>query len=443
LTAETIEALTAKAIAKATLRKLKAQSSLLDFIPYTTPQYVAPTHLARYVEALERSTREPVRVVISTPPRHTKSVTTMHFMVQALLRNPKLKIGYATYAQDLSRTQQRLCKAIADLAGLKLTQHSQDAWITQEGGAVYWTSIGGPLTGKGVNLLIIDDPVKGRAEAESKAYRNRAGDWLESDAFTRLEPGASIVVIQTRWHPDDLAGRLIAKGWEVINLQAIDDVSGLALWPDRWPISELQKIREQVGEYTWGSLYQGNPRTKGGRLFGDVCHYDELPRGGYKIYVGIDFAYTAKTHADYSVALTMVAGADGFFYITDVVRKQVDAPTFADRDLVRLRHQYGGGKFQAYIGGTESGVVDFINQRGVNVRKMAAVGDKFSRAQAAAAAWNAGKILVPRRAPWLEEFVSELADFTGIDDPHDDQVDALTSAYADFSGPPRIRLEVA
>lgn len=412
-----------------------AESSLLDFIPHTTRDHRAPLHLSRYVALLERAWTEPVRAVISTPPRHFKSTTTLHWIVQTLKRFPTKRIGYATYAADFSEQQGKLAAFIAERAGLQLVEQRASFWRTKAGGRVDWTSIGGQLTGKGFDVLVVDDPVKGRAEAESGVIREGAWSWFNGDAFTRLEPGASVLVIQTRWHPDDLAGRLVAKEWPWINLPALD-ADGKALCPWRFDAAALGSIREQIGEYEWASLYQGTPRSKGGRVFGEAHFYDALPTSGYQISLGADFAYTSKTYADYSVAVVLLEHA-GRFYVAEVVRQQTDAPTF--RGSLSTLQTTWPGRVTAYVGGTEKGVVDFLVQAGVRIDALPAIVDKFARAQPAAAAWNAGKILLPRGAPWVDLFVSELAGFTGLRDRHDDQVDALAGAFAPFAVPETAR----
>lgn len=395
--------------------------SLRQFIA-ATPRYAVPEHLGPYLDLLERSRRESVKAVVAAPPRHGKSESTLHYVVQSLLLDPTDRIGYATYAAEFSEQQAKRAAFIAEQHGLRLAEQRASFWRTPEGGEAIWTSIGGPLTGKGVRRLFVDDPVKGRAEAESAAYREAAWAWFNAVAYTRLEPGGSIIVMATRWHPDDLSGRLIAQGWKYINLQALSPI-GAALWPARYDVAALADIREQIGEYEWASLYQGEPRSKGGRVFGDVHFYDALPAGRYRTALGADFAYSAKSHADCSVALALVEH-QGLYYVADVKRERVEAPAFR-ATLAALKSTWKG-TIRAYIGGTEKGVVDFMD---LAIDAIPASADKFTRAQPVAAAWNAGKVLVPRDALWVSTLVSELAAFTGVGDKHDDQVDALSAAF--------------
>jgi predicted phage terminase large subunit-like protein len=243
--------------------------------------------------------------------------------------------------------------------------------------------------------------------------------------------------MQTRWHVDDLAGRMIAASNEYINLPAISP-AGTALWEARRPLVWLEERRRIFGEYSWSSLYQGAPRPRGSAVFREPHYFTEKPRQAYRVSIGADFAYTTKTHADYSVAVVM-AEANGFYYILDVYRRQVEAPAFGGV-LKPLQSTYSGAKVTAFVGGTEKGITDFMKQQGVRMDAIPAVGDKFSRAQPIAAAWNAGRVLIQQGAPWAAEFVAEVCGFTGVKDRHDDCVDALAGAFHTFSKPANVRL---
>ena len=188
--------------------------------------------------------------------------------------------------------------------------------------------------------------------------------------MTRVHPSASILVVHTRWHPDDLIGWLQERDagarWEVIELRAIADgtdpndprAEGEALWPEFMPADFLAERRVDVGEYDWSSLYDQRPRPKGGSVFGDV-HLSPPPKA-YRVAIGIDLAYTEKTASDYSVAVVM-AESGGQYHVLDVHRVQVPAPGFAAR-LRGLAAQYPGARMFAYVGGTERGVVDLLNE---------------------------------------------------------------------------------
>jgi predicted phage terminase large subunit-like protein len=406
---------------------------LADFVADMSTRadpYERPVHLAPLIDQLEGVDREPVRALCSVPPRHAKTETILHAIARRLLRKPQTRIAYVSYGYEIACDKSRRAQEISQRAGVTVakTQSSVAHWKTSSGGCVFAAGIGGPLTALGFDWIIIDDPHKNRAEAESSLYRKRVDEWFTSTAMSRVEPGGSVLVNHTRWHPDDLIGRLTGKGrWQPVNLPAVSD-DGRALWPTRWPLDLLAERRAEVGEYDWNSLYLGRPRIRGGTVFQDVHFYDGLPPPGMRIAIGVDFAYTAKTSSDWSVAI-VVGELKGVLYVLHVVRKQCAPPVFAG-DLKVLAARYPGAGMHAYIGGTEQGTIEFLNVNyDVDIIATPAKTDKFQRAQPTAAKWNAGAILIPEGDyPWTSDLVSEVLDFTGVNDANDDQVDALASA---------------
>jgi predicted phage terminase large subunit-like protein len=233
-------------------------------------------------------------------------------------------------------------------------------------------------------------------------------------------------------------GRTV-PAWEIINLPAIRE-DGTPLWHRR-PLSFLEQHR--ANDYDWWSLWMGHPRPRGSSVFRGVKFYDELPKR-YRIGKGVDLAYTAKTHADWSVGIVLVRGEDEhghpLYFVVDVQREQSDVPTFATRlEACDIRWP---GAWHWFCSTTEKGVAQLVTARGVHVDPVLATADKFVRAQPVATAWNEGRVLVPRNAPWLKSFVDEIGLFTGVGDRRDDQVDALASAFtscSQISDPPRTR----
>jgi predicted phage terminase large subunit-like protein len=400
---------------------------LLDYVPALTPRWERPEHLTAIAELLERAETETVKALVSTPPQHGKTELLKHGLVRYMQQRPGTRNGFVSYAAQKSEHESRQMQWLADTAGLQ-PDGSRKHWQTASGSSLVAPGIGGPLTGHPIDgLLVVDDPHKDRREAESATMRQHVIDWFGSVAIPRLHPGASVIVVQTRWHPGDLYGHLADQGWEAVNLPALDD-EGAALWPSQRPADFLANVRREIGEYEWASLYQGQPRPRGGTVFGGEPHYySKTPTRGYTSATGADLAYTAKTHADWSVSVTMLRVGD-YFYVVDVVRKQVDAPAFA----LTLKAQLTKwpGRMLWHASGTEKGAGQFVRKLlGPRFEIAPAKGDKFVRAQPVAAAWNDGKILLPESAPWLDTFLSEVCAFTGVNDLHDDQVDALASAF--------------
>lgn len=425
-----------------------AAEPLRDFIPRLTPGHEPPDHLAPLLDVFERIARgEEVRVVLSAPPRHGKTETILAGYAWLLGRDPKKVHGYATYEANLAKSKSRTARALTQAAGVRFLDDRPGRlaeWHTAAGGGLLATSVGGPFTGQGITgLLVIDDPVKNRLEAESRAKRDAQWKWATDVALTRLEPGASCIVTMTRWHDDDLAGRFLKLGFELINLPALalpDDPLGRAvgapLWPARRPLAYLLERQRILGPYSWASLFMGTPRSREGRVFKDVtlCAPGDVPRGGMRIAIGLDLAYSSKTKADWSVAVVLGL-KHGKVYVLDVLRMQAEAPVFA-RSLKKLLGSYPGVRPRWYMAGTEKGTASFFRTLGVQLSTPAPKGDKFIRAQPVAAAWNEGRVLVPGGddttppPEWADGFVERVCDFTGNgDDEVDDEVDALAPGF--------------
>lgn len=392
------------------------------------PGFVEPVHLTPIASLLERSETEPVEVVASTPPQHGKTTLLEAALLRRMMRHRGPDVRHSAYATYSATRVAEISVPLRERArelGLDVSG-TIDLWGTRNY-RIKWTSVGGALTGFPIDdLLAVDDPLKDHQEAVSTIIRQRNWDWFNSVAQTRRHPGSSCIVVATRWHDDDLSGRLTKAGWSFVNLQAIDDETGAVLWPERRPLEWLQRQRQQIGEYLWAALYQGRPRPRGAEVFGEPTYYEELPTRGYQCAYGVDLAYTAKTHADYSVCLRLLRKGDEY-YVAEVQRKHVDAPSFAL--TLKAMHSDHPGPMVWHASGVERGTAQFIQKHIKALRTENASADKFVRALPAAAAWNSGKILVPTHAPWLDAFVSEVCNFTGLNDAHDDQVDALASAY--------------
>lgn len=419
--------------------------ALLDFQEETSSHLIRPTHFKCYLARVERAVGGGLRVVFAAPPQHGKSQCTLHGLAFVCKKHPTKRHAYITYNQQRAERVAKEFKRILARAGIEV-DGTLDCLQLPGGGQVLFTSIEGGITGEPVDgIAIIDDPFKNVTEANSAARRELVDDCYRSAIETRVHPGASILLLATRWHPEDLSGVLIREGWEYINLPAIAENDndpngreiGEALFPALWPIEELEKKREKVLDFTWAALYQGRPRPKGGTIFHEPTFYTELPVV-YQAAFGVDLAYTESTKADWSICLELwrAQGDDGepLFYVKHVERKQVEAPDFA-KVLKRLHKAKPRLRMLWRASGTEKGSADFMRRQGIPLRVVAPPGDKIVASQDAAAAWNAGRILVPdveafpEAESWLQAFLSILANFTGSGKEHDDDVDALANAH--------------
>jgi predicted phage terminase large subunit-like protein len=431
------------------LERAAGGDSILDVIPRISQGFEAPHHLRPLADAISRSLDGPVRVALSVPPRHGKTETILHACAWYLLMRPRARIAYVGHTAALARKKSRDLRAYVAKLGVRLRSDSRavDAWETEQGGMVLALGVGGPLTGHGVDLLIVDDPIKNREEAESGTIRAKIYDWFTSTALTRVEPGGSVIVSHTRWHTDDLIGRLTdpasdAGPWEYVHLPAImDDGTDHArtLWPSRWPLGAMRDRAREVGPYDWASLYQGQPRPRGSGVFSDPARYvdpgiADARSGPWRILIGVDPAATASNRADHSCAVVVATqGRPGTLDfradVLDVWRDRVEIPQLC-RQLARLSRKWGAPLAIEAVAGFKA-VPQFLRQIDVTLRiyETYPQGDKFVRALGASAAWNDGRIRVPVDAPWVGDFVREFRAFTGQGDRQDDQVDALTVAY--------------
>ncbi|MGA7873051.1 MAG: terminase family protein [Candidatus Binatus sp.] len=324
-----------------------AREDLAAYAAALYPRFELPPHLRILVSVLERVERgELDRVIVAMPPRHGKSMTTSQlFPAWYLGRNPTKSIIASSYGQELASdfgrrvrnfASERLHRQIFPECVIADDSDSVRRFHTTAGGAFYGIGAGGPITGRGADLLLIDDPIKSADDARSPALRRSLQEWYQNVLYTRAEPGAAIVLIQTRWHQDDLAGWLLkehaSEGWKVISLPAIAEVSegwrneGDALWPARFPRETLDRIREAIGTTAWTALYQQRPAPEQGAIFrrewwrpyaGPVeCH---------RTIFSLDTAYKAGLANDYSVIAIVGESRDGY-YLRHVSRGRWEFP---------------------------------------------------------------------------------------------------------------------
>jgi predicted phage terminase large subunit-like protein len=412
-----------------------------------------PAHLVAIADALYRGETEGnVRLCVSVPPRHGKTELLKHFVPWYLKRHPDKTVAYLMHTQRLAERKSGEIRDLVKRAGLNIRKDSKSksAWQLTEGGGLDAMGTGASPTGLGFNWIIVDDPIKSREDAESATMRDKVFEWMKADVFTRLEPGGNIVVCHTRWHADDPIGRLTGEDdpeagggrWEYVNLPAIheepDPVTGemvkVALWPEQWPVDLLEERKREVGPYNWASMYQGEPRPRGGRLFGEPARYVAADLQGARIAIACDPAATDKTTADHSVIVVMAAkgiGLEQKAYVLEVWRGQVQIPELVQQLVIMQRKWQCPVHIEAIAG--FKAVPQMLHRIDPSLKIVeisGAIGDKFTRSQPCAAAWSDGRVLVPiTPQPWLGAFLKEVQAFTGVKDAHDDQVDAMAHAY--------------
>lgn len=279
-------------------------------------------------------------------------LTSEHFPAWYLGRNPSKSIVCATYAQDLAedfgrKVRNQMLDPLYAEVFPECTVAADSASVsrigTQQYGNYFAVGIGGPLTGRGANVLLVDDPHKDRADAESLVMRKRAKDWFQSVAYTRLMDGGSVVVMMTRWHEDDLAGWLLREhadeGWEVLEIPADP-----APWPERYPERELARIRRMIGPREWSALYMQRPVPGGGGEFRRewMRFYHATPSqvaDGQNRYILCDPAGEHRPGNDYTSIWVIGLGADQNYYWLDGVRDRLNL-TERGREIMRLHRKW-------------------------------------------------------------------------------------------------------
>jgi predicted phage terminase large subunit-like protein len=421
-----------------------------EWLSVVTPSYTWSWSYLLYIcAALARvSSGATNRLMIFCPPRHGKSaLVTIRYPIWRLERDPTLRVIVASYNQLLANRFSRQSRRLA--AGrieLDRERRAVEEWQTAEGGTYRAIGVGAGITGQGGDLIMIDDPIKSREEAESAAYREMVWDWFTNDLWTRREPGASMILIQTRWHEDDLAGRILASEdgpkWTVIELPAEAEGNdplgrevGAALCPERYDLSALSEIRAVLGTYAYMALYQQKPSPPGGALIQRAW----LPITTAAVAVAWrcrywDKAASTTAAAKYSAGVLLAITPEGRILIEDVVRgqwgtherRQVMLQT---AQLDRQRHAYGVVTYIEQEPGSSG--LDSVNDEirllsGFDVHADRPSGDKDTRLRPFAAQAEAGNARL-LQGDWNAAYIDEMAALpTG---KFRDQADATAGAF--------------
>jgi predicted phage terminase large subunit-like protein len=407
---------------------------------WTVPEHVRLIN--EHLAAVERG--EIDRLAIHMPPRHGKSETvTIRFPLRWIERRPADNILVTGYNERFARKfSRRIRNMAAERSLVAADKSAADEWATSRGGLVMARGVGNPPTGTGFNLILIDDPVRRREDAESEAYREKAWDWYTDDLYNRLEPGAPLVLVMTLWHEDDIGARAVASEpgrWTVLKLPAISG-AGAALWPERFPVPALERIQrvmiQNEGARSWEALYQQNPTPREGSVFKvsklEYVDAADVP-GDLVLCRAWDLAATSGA-GDYTAGVLVGRSDEGYVYVLDSVRGQWEPAARNQRKretaaqdgrhvTIRLPQDPGqAGKEQA---GSLTRML-----AGYPVKALPISGDKQVRADPFAAQVNAGNVRIVRGA-WNAAFVEELRTFPA--GKNDDQVDAAADAFNEVS----------
>ena len=477
-------------------KRALARRHLLAFVQRYEPNYIAGwVHKVICDELMEFSRAvcagEAPRLMITMPPRHGKSLlASQYFPAWHLGNNPSHEFINTSYSQslqmDFSRKIQELIKSddyhlLFGNFGITKKNEAIERWSlfdldknARTGGGVLAAGVGGPITGRGAHVAIIDDPVKNREEAESQIIREGAKSWYSSTLYTRLAPGGGILIIQTRWHDDDLSGWLLnemaiaqkemketgewpedADRWRVVNFPALaigdEDyrLRGEALHEDRYPIGALLKIKRAQAPRDWAALYQQNPQVEEGAYFDkkDIRYYKVgSPSQHLDIYVAGDLAISKADTASWTVFI--VAGLDeaGNIWILDEYRGRWNANEIINV-MFKIQDKYHPRQFGLEKGHISLTMDAFLQSR-IRAEKRydfhyielkPGKADKQLRARSIQGLMSHGRVFWPEGALWVTDCINELLRFpNGV---NDDRVDAAawlgkmlaTKAYSGFS----------
>ena len=401
------------------------------------------------------------------PPRHGKSeVVSKKFPAWYLGRNPDKEVIVSSYSADLAYDFSRIARNTfrewgPKLWGLSLAGDSGAVgrWgVRDYRGGFVAAGVGGPITGRGAHVAIIDDPFKNYEEAASETIREKVLNWYKSTLRTRLAPGGAIVLVMTRWHEKDLAGELEramaedGEQWEIIDLPALakeNDILGRQndepLWPDRYSLSELEAIKTALGSYLWAALYQQRPSPAAGNKFkrawfryfeiidgqgvlhtpGEEEETKRFPLNRCWCFQTCDPAGSTKTSADYFVLGTWLVTPHKDLLLRDIIRVRLEGP-----DQPKLFEQ-GYQRWNPKLQGVETkamGLTLFqtLRRKGLPIIDLKAEVDKETRALPVMARMEAGTVYFLKNAPWLGSYEDELLMFPKGE--YDDQVDVTSYA---------------
>ena len=447
-----------------------SRRNLLDFLIFDgNGRYKNASHIQfltdkaqQFVEDV-KSGKSP-RLFISMPPRHSKSETmTKKYPAWVIGNNPDFEIIIASYSMDLARDFGKIARDTyrehsKSGTGIFKTvidrdKSAGDNWgILEHRGAVVSTGVGGSATGKGAHIAIIDDPFKNREDANSRLQRDKVWAWYQSTIRTRLAPGGGIIIIQTRWHEDDLVGRIVkemengtGETFESIVLPAIAEENdilgrkvGEPLWEERYGIDELENIKKAIGSREFSALYQQKPQVEDGGLFKrqyfkyfDVKN-DFIIADNKNVNIKdcfyfqtIDTAMSTHKNNDFTVIATFICDREWNLYLVDLMLERLEVPDQWNV-IKQYRHKYNL-RFQAIESKSSGiGIMQQAKREGMPLKELKADTDKMTRALNISVMFENGKVFFNKKLEKLLELEEQLLKFPNA--VHDDAVDVCSYA---------------
>lgn len=440
-----------------------SRTNLAAFVKTTMPSYsIGWVHreicgrLMRFLNDVLN--QKSPRLILTMPPRHGKSqLVSKHFPAWCFGVAPDISIISATWGSDLAmrvnKDVQRIMDSSVygdifpnstlsrkgDRSSNKATRTTDLFEIPGYAGSFRSTGVGGGITGMGCDILNIDDPLKDRRDANSATVRQRIWDWYTSTAYTRLSPGGGVLVTLTRWHEDDLVGRLIdamqkedGDQWTIINYPAIAEhdekhrKEGEALHPERYPLKMLERIRTNVGSYDWNSLYQQHPSPLGGGMYKTQWFnlYDDkdLPPFFDKTFMSWDMTFKNTEGSDF-VACVVFGKKGARYYVLDIVYERMDFVTTLS--VFCQMAQKWPQAIAKYVEDKANGtaIINVLQSKVQGIIPVNPRESKVARAAAVTPVFEAGNVYLPKNHPLTDKLIDQHIKFPN--DAHDDLVDAM------------------
>ena len=422
---------------------------LLKWIPSISPEFDEPTHLgdvgdlfAEALAGLRGETQDPLRAICTIPIRHFKTETFLHGVLWLLEQIPSLRIVFMTHSHERAKHIGKRLREIAERTKVGPTRGWNEIhnWQNEQGGGVIVMSAEQSKEGHDCHVLLCDDPIDehGAKDAPTREVVDRAINYYTARCMRKGRPGP-VMLVMSRQHPDDPAGRRLARTavrWRHLHSEAIIDL-GLpterAFAPHVWPLDQLKAIRAELKEsdpyeVVFWSRYQGRPVAEGASFYGTPASYLTLPTWpGFRDAIGLDLSYSTKRTADwFAGVLVRVYGSRAF--VRAALRVKPDPREVPGLVRGLKAEATGAAPVFTYGSGPELGVVGRLNcDHGLNIQFMPALLNKLWRSQRTIKRWNDGDIMVPSEAVWAGAFTKRIQGFTGLDGDEDDESDALVS----------------
>jgi predicted phage terminase large subunit-like protein len=453
---------------KASLERENAEQNFMGFVKAVWPSFINGRHHKVMAKKFEEIANGKIRrLIINMPPRHTKSEFASYLLPAWYLgkfpnkkiiqcsNTAELAVGFGRKVRNLVGSD--IYSTVFPNVALQSDSKAAGRWATNHGGDYFAIGVGGTVTGKGADLLIIDDPHSEQeaaiASTNPEIY-DKVYEWYSSGPRQRLQPGGSIVVVMTRWAKRDLTGRIVqswidkdGEEWEIIDFPAILP-SGNPLWPEFWSLKELEALRLELPLSKWNAQYQQQPTSEEGaivkREWWQVWEGERPPPCEF-IIQSWDTAFTKNERSDYSACTTWGVfhkdedQNDTHIILLDAMKERLEFPELKQRAM-QMYTEWEPDACIVEAKASGAPLVFELRKMGIPVQEFTPTrgNDKITRVNSVSDLFASGKVWAPRKR-WAEEVIEEMAAFPNSD--HDDLVDSATQALIRFRKGGFLRLQ--